>query len=231
MKSLEKIKGQRLTQSLLLSGLMAVLLFITAACGPAAPEVSEPEEQSSSEVDVTNEPSNDETSTSEESSSPTPVQEAAGEEAYPPPPPTIEFPAADSYPVDPPPPTPFPSPTPASYPAVEDVFSEPRFRLNQPLASGNATVSGQAPPDLPLAIVDITFNGIVLGTGVSDGDGNFTINVSELPAGHRIGITFSQLQAGKTLVDMSEEYFSHRGEGFMNLPNVGIYFDTAMVDE
>ena len=90
-------------------------------------------------------------------------------------------------------------------------------------------MTGQAPPDLALAIVDITFNGIVLGVGVSDSDGRFSIGVEELPDGHRVGITFAELQAGKTIADMSYEYFPHRGEGFMNLPNVGIFFDTTMI--
>jgi hypothetical protein len=91
-------------------------------------------------------------------------------------------------------------------------------------------VTGQAPPDLALAIVDVTLNGVVLGTGVSDSNGRFSIGVQALPDGNRVGITFAELQAGKSLADMSREYFPHRGEGFMNLPNLGIFFDTVMVE-
>ncbi len=202
---------------------MAVLL-LSAACGPADPPVSEPEEIPTEDNALVE-------SSTEEISPTAAVQESAGEEAYPPPPPTIEFPAADAYPVDPPPPTAVPTPEPESYPAAEELFAEPRFRLNGPIAAGSPSVTGQAPPDLALAIVDVTYNGVVLGTGVSDGDGNFTIGVNELTPGNRIGITFAELQPGKTLVEMSQEYFPHRGEGFMNLPNVGIYFDTALVDQ
>jgi hypothetical protein len=121
---------------------------------------------------------------------------------------------------------------PSAYPppTIEEEFEEPRFRLDLPLVANGTTVTGQALPNMPVAIVDITFNGVVLGSGVSDDNGRFNINVKPLPQGHRIGITFSELQPGKSFNDMSIEYFPHRGEGFMNLPNVGIFFDTALVE-
>jgi len=91
-------------------------------------------------------------------------------------------------------------------------------------------VSGQAPPDLAIAVVDVTYGGVVLGSGVSDADGRFVIGVQSLPDGNRVGITFAELQSGKTLAQMSQEYFPHRGEGFINIPNVGIYFDSSLVE-
>jgi hypothetical protein len=103
------------------------------------------------------------------------------------------------------------------------------FALNSPLQAGSTEVTGQAPPNLQLAIVDITYNGVVLGSDPSDDRGNFAIAVSPLQAGHRIGITFAQLDPGRTLEEMSVEYYEHRGPGFMNVPNVGIFFDTALV--
>ena len=81
-----------------------------------------------------------------------------------------------------------------------------------------------------MAVVDVTLNGVILGTGVSDGDGRFSIGVQALPDGNRIGITFAELQDGKTLAEMSKEYFPHRGEEFMNLPNLGIFFETVLVE-
>ena len=128
-----------------------------------------------------------------------------------------------------------PSPTavPDVYPPppeASEVFEEPRFRFDLPVAPGSTTISGEAPPGLSLAIADVTFNGAVLGIGSSDGNGRFTINVQPLPEGHRIGITFAELEQGKTYAEMSEEYYPHRGDGFMNLPNVGIFLETLLVE-
>jgi hypothetical protein len=130
--------------------------------------------------------------------------------------------------------TALPQPTlePGSYPPSQAVepFKEPRFRFDQPLQAGATTVSGQAPPDVALAIADITFNGAILGSGRSDSDGRFSIPVSPLPDGHRIGITVAELRPGQTISDMSAEYYPYRGDGFMNLPNIGVFFETALVE-
>ena len=131
------------------------------------------------------------------------------------------YPSADSEPTSLPP-----------YPPslAEDEFKEPRFRFDLPQVANSTTVTGQALQNMSVAIVDITFNGIVLGSGVSDDDGRFNIGVEPLPQGHRIGLTFAELQPGKSFNDMSIEYFPHRGDGFMNIPNVGIFFDTTLVE-
>lgn len=126
-----------------------------------------------------------------------------------------------------------PTPLPEGYPPAssDEVFQEPRFRIDpETLVAGAMVVEGQAPPDVALAILDVTFNGALLGTGRSDADGRFSIPVSsELVAGNRIGVTVGELAEGQSLNQMAEAYFPHRGEGFMNLPNIGILFDTALV--
>jgi hypothetical protein len=151
-------------------------------------------------------------------------------EGYPPPAAAPETTAA--YPAGGAPPSPEPTLEPGSYPPsqVAEAFKEPRFRFDQPLAADATTVSGQAPPDVALAIADITFNGAILGSGRSDADGRFSIPVSPLPAGHRIGVTVAELRPGQTISDMSAEYYPHRGDGFMNLPNLGVFFETALVE-
>ena len=119
-----------------------------------------------------------------------------------------------------------------AYPSPLDgnEFQEPRFHIDFPQTAGNTTVTGQAPPNLSIAVVDVTFNGIVLGGGVSDDNGRFSIGVNSLQQGNRIGITFAELEAGKSFNDMAITYFPHRGEEFMNIPNVGIFFDTTIVE-
>jgi hypothetical protein len=216
------------------AGLVALLFLLLVACGPSvAPDATGPaSDQSNSESASPLQPVEEsaaEAGTAEEAYPPQAIEESAAEEGYPVQPFEEDI-AEEAYPVVP---LPVPSPTidPENYPPPppEEVFAEPRFRFDLPLNAGNTLVTGQAPPDLALAIADVTLNGAVLGTGVSDRDGRFSIGVQELPDGHRVGITFAELQAGKTLADMSREYFPHRGEGFMNLPNLGIFFDTEMV--
>ena len=192
--------------------LLVSIALATAACGPSnAREASTPAPEKAD---------NENGYPVQESDSP------LNEAAYPPP---AEAPTAEeAYPIEP---LPLPSPTlaPGSYPIEEEVFAEPRFRFDLPLNAQDRVVNGQAPPNMALAIVDVSSGGYVLGVGVSGADGRFSIGVQELPDGNRVGVTFSELQPGKTYADMSREYFPHRGEGFMNIPNVGIFFDTAVV--
>lgn len=149
-----------------------------------------------------------------------------------PPPPAITAPAGEAYPGGSPliiPPTFTPS---SSYPPVapaEELFQEPRFRIDQPVSVSAVTITGQAPPNTPLAVLDITYNGAVLGMGRADESGRFSIPVTGLLEGNRIGLGISELAEGQTLEQMAEFYFPYRGEGFMNIPNLGMYFDTTLV--
>lgn len=185
--------------------LLGVVLLL-AACGPSSAPVQTAETPVMDSEEAPN-------IQLDEAAYPSPVEETAAEEAYP-----VE-------------PIPLPDPTqvPESYPAAAVVFAEPRFHIDLPILAEDKVVNGQAPPNLALAVVDVSSGGILLGSGVSTADGQFTIGVSGLPDGHRVGITFADLQPGKTHADMSREYFPHRGEGFMNIPNVGIFFDSALV--
>lgn len=119
-----------------------------------------------------------------------------------------------------------------AYPAVTDLPSatdKPQFQFANELTAGMTTLEGSAPPNLSLAVIDITFNGVVLGQGISDNEGRFAISVTPLPEGHRVGIGLATLEEGKTYEQSVEELFPYRGDNFMNIPNVGVYFETAMV--
>ncbi|MCL4262545.1 MAG: hypothetical protein KJ069_04995 [Anaerolineae bacterium] len=119
-----------------------------------------------------------------------------------------------------------------AYPAVTDLpiaTDKPRFQFANELTAGMTTLEGSAPPNLSLAVIDITFNGVVLGQGGSDNEGRFAISVTPLPEGHRVGIGLATLEEGKTYEQSVEELFPYRGDNFMNIPNVGVYFETAMV--
>ncbi len=193
---------------LLFVALLAALLLV--ACGggtpPAAPTLE------SAPIDAATGPTAPPADASGQGY-PAPTAPASSDEPYP----AVVIPTAA------------PTLTPSSYPAVEEVFQEPRFRIDQPVSAGATEITGQAPPNTPLAVLDITYNGGVLGLGRSDDNGRFSVPVAGLIEGNRIGLGIGELAAGQTIEQMAEFYFPYRGEGFMNIPNLGIYFDTALV--
>lgn len=208
--------------------LMAIVLLITlAACGPAADQVRE-EPAAGEAVEPTAEPL-----PTEAEAQPQPAEETQGspaEDGYPPPAPAIPL-IEESYPVETlPPPTATPIPDVYPPPTVAEVFSEPRIRLDLPVHAGDTAVTGTAPPGLALAVLDVTYNGGLLGTGKTDDDGRFNINVDGLIEGNRLGLSFGELEPGMSLADMSIKYYPHRGEGFMNLPNVGVMLDSTLIE-
>ena len=115
-------------------------------------------------------------------------------------------------------------------PAAEETFLEPRFRIDQPVTAATTTITGQAPPNLTLAVLDVTYGGSPLGIGQSDANGAFAISVSGLTAGNRIGLAIGALPEGMDIAQTAEMYFPHRGEGFQNLPNIGVFYDTTLVE-
>lgn len=194
---------------------MAAILVLLAACGSATPQAAPTVETAPG---LESAPAGD-------SALPTMPPADAPVEGYPAP--TAAVPA-DAYPGGQPP-IAAPTVTPVSYPLAEEVFQEPRFRIDQPVSVSATEITGQSPPDTMLAIVDITYNGALLGYARSDGDGRFSIPVTGLVEGNRIGLGIGELAPGQTIEQMAEFYFPYRGEGFMNIPNLGIYFDTALV--
>lgn len=104
----------------------------------------------------------------------------------------------------------------------------PNFEIQRPVKAGDTTISGRAPKNLFIGIADITYGGGLLGSGQSDGNGNFSFTVTALPEKHRIGITI--LDATMSMEEAATEYFAYRGEGASNIPNVGFFFDTVLVE-
>lgn len=190
----------------------ALLMSALAACGPSAQQAA---------PTVASAPA-----TTGAEALPTVPSAPAGEDTSYPPPAVVEtvnpYPAEGEAAMG-------PTPTVGPYPPPPEEFREPRFRIDQPVAASATQVTGQAPPNVALAVLDVTYNGSLLGTGRSDENGRFTIPVSGLVEGNRIGVTIGELQEGQTLNQMAEQYYPYRGEGFMNLPNVGIFFDTVQV--
>lgn len=212
---------RRIFQPVVLVFLIAVLV----ACGPSAGPVSE-EPVAGQDLEPAMEPLLPE----EQAQSLEETQAYPADDGYPPPPPAIPL-VEESYPAETlPPPSVTPLPDVYPPPTVAEVFAEPRIRLDLPIRASDGTVTGTAPPGLALAVVDVTYNGTLLGTGNTSADGRFSINVDGLLEGNRLGLAFGDVEPGMTLSEMSIKYFPHRGEGFMNLPNVGVMLDSTLIE-
>lgn len=148
-----------------------------------------------------------------------------GELPYPPPPQDIAT-QTESYPP--------PSPTSevASYPPPEQQTAVksggPPIQLDKPLKEGSTVITGSGPANLPILIVDVTFMREILAETVIGEDGTFSINLTALSKDHRIGIALSNLEGTKwENVDLNASGFF--GEGALQVPTVGFFYDTALV--
>lgn len=105
-----------------------------------------------------------------------------------------------------------------------------RFSLKKPIFEGTTQIVGVGTPGIPIIIYDVTFMGEILGQGLINQDGTFNISVSPLEAGHRIGIGLGVLSGSKWQVtDFQNPAFN--GDEARQVPMVGFFFDTAMVQE
>jgi hypothetical protein len=105
-----------------------------------------------------------------------------------------------------------------------------RFTIDRPLQAGQTTVTGSAPENTYLALSDLTYAGLILGEGQSDSMGHFSITVTPLIEGNRVGLTVSAAQGGQSMVEFAQEYYPFRGEGYIEVPNIGIFFDSVLVE-
>ena len=121
-----------------------------------------------------------------------------------------------------------PTTDPYAPPSTPDIDEAERFNIDRPVSASDTTITGNAPRGISVAIIDVTFGGVILGTGVVDNDGRFSVPVTEMTEGHRIGLTVTDIQDGRTFEEIAVELYDYRGEGFMNVPSVGVFFDSVV---
>ncbi len=102
------------------------------------------------------------------------------------------------------------------------------FRLDKPLVAGMTRITGSGPAGIPVLIADVTMGGDILGSATIGRNGKFEIRLqTSLEAAHRIGLTIGDLTGtGKQYQDFQQEFYGD--EAFL-VPQVGFFFDTAMV--
>ena len=125
--------------------------------------------------------------------------------------------------------TPYGSPV---SPLVSPVYNSPlpspevkHFEINEPLLFGATEITGSGPPNIPLHVVDVTAGGQVLGQGIINSDGHFSIKLGE-PLGERriIGIQLATAKDPDTWTDL----WSMRGDGARAIPQIGDFFDSVI---
>jgi len=149
-----------------------------------------------------------------------------GQEAYPPPTAVISaetypFPAAVVSPETYPPPA-------AVVPQIAYPASNPNAILlafDKPVQSTDTAVTGVGQPGLTIYIVNMTFMGEELGSGVIGPDGVFSIPVTALQPGTRVGLT-----ADVTTLSFTE-YDILPGEGEISMPRIGYFYDSVVLPQ
>lgn len=118
------------------------------------------------------------------------------------------------YPIE----TPTPEPTPEG--AVPFVLEAAH--------AGDVVVRGTGLAGVPIGLLDVTMAGTVMAQTVIRNDGTFEFQVPPLEAGHRLGILLGNLEGTGWVVEdfRHEAYF---GPGVQNVPLIGFFFDTTMV--
>jgi Big-like domain-containing protein len=102
------------------------------------------------------------------------------------------------------------------------------FQFDKPIVAGATTVTGTGPAGVPILLEDVTFMGALMGQTNVGQDGRFSFTVPPLEAAHRLGVTLGDLSGTKWT---AEQFYSpgYQGDGAMQTPNVGFFFDTAQV--
>ena len=101
------------------------------------------------------------------------------------------------------------------------------FQLDKPLREGDTQVTGTGPAGVSVRLEDVTFTGRFIAAGRIKDDGTFEIALpNPLEARHRVGLT---LVAPWTLEDFQSPGFN--GDEALMVPQVGFYYDTAIVKE
>lgn len=117
---------------------------------------------------------------------------------------------------------------PAGYPPppTELAIPEgPAFAIDQPIKASQTTITGSGPANVPIRLVNVTRSAEEIGRTVIGADGKFSLAVSNLPAGERVGIMIGDL-AGTGFDRIN--FLS--GPGYEDIPQMGIFFAQASIE-
>lgn len=120
--------------------------------------------------------------------------------------------------------------SPVGTPASAEPAQVVSFSLEKPIVEGTDVVRGTGVPGVPVIITNISFMGKRLGAGVVDSDGRFAIQVPALEKNLFVGLQVGDLSATQW---QPEDFYGmeYRGDGAMQVPQVGFFHDTTTVAE
>jgi len=126
------------------------------------------------------------------------------------------LPSGGAYPVN----------TPEAIPSAKGKITP--FHLDKLLFEGTTQVTGTGPAGVPISLQDVTFMGTVLAQTVIGSDDTFMFQVTALEKNHRIGIALGDL-TGTRWKPEDFNNAAYQGEEPMLVPQVGFFYDTALV--
>lgn len=218
MSAMEKLRVKHFALSLI-TVFTVTIAFV--ACGPAGPTpeaaTEEPPPPTPTQVVSAEEPGITESS----DGYPAPSNVESEEEGYPAPSPTApSVSEGESYP----PPTRVVPTEVTSYPEPEGTREGAiPFAFERPINAGDTVIRGVGPAGLQISIVNVTLMGEEIATTQVGEDGQFEVEVPALEPGVRIGLT---ADIGGTDLEAQIE----PGEGARNVPQVGFFFDTIVIN-
>lgn len=117
----------------------------------------------------------------------------------------------------------YPVPTPVrSYPVPIPVDESKRFTIDEPLKAGSTEITGTGPANIVIKVVNISYVGENLGSGIVAEDGTFHISLSKpVEANHLIGLQLSDQELEPQFLD---------GPDYSNIPMVGLVLAQVIVE-
>lgn len=124
----------------------------------------------------------------------------------------------------------YPAPQPTlkvidTYPVESDDSNKILLAMDKPISTSDSEITGVGPAGLNVSIVNITFMGEFLGSGVIEEDGTFAIEVENLQSGIRIGLAADVSSQGLSEDDIK------LGDGAISVPQIGNFFDSAILSD
>ena len=127
--------------------------------------------------------------------------------------------------------------TEAAYPAppttpIQDQTSNADvtpFKFDKPVVEGTTEITGVGPVGVPIMLTDITSNPQLLANAIISSSGKFTFKVAKaLVKGQRLGLGLVNLK-DSPWVDKNFVDPGFQGTEPTQIPNVGVFYDTAVV--
>lgn len=109
------------------------------------------------------------------------------------------------------------------YPVPISADESKRFTIDEPVEAGSAEITGTGPANIPIKVINISFVGETIGSGIIENDGTFRISLATpLEANHVIGLQLGDQSLETSFID---------GPDYTNIPMIGLVLTQAVVQQ